>query len=138
MLHLREKIEKTQEETFSQLGFKAGDEKSKRLYALLSSMGCDSPFLPALIERVLTQHPDLTMPDLVAIVLDWNKSENNHEQKPSRPVRKSKKVLHKDWHTLDSDDLRFKFSQTSEQDIYRELKKSAVIFDIDSWLRNVS
>ena len=138
VLHLREKIEKTQEETFRQFGFKAGDEKAKRLYALLSGMGCDSPFLPALIERVLTQYPDLTIPDLVAIVLDWNKSENNHEQKPSRPVRKSKKVLHKDWHTLDSDDLRFKFSQTSEQDIYRELKKSAVIFDIDSWLRNVS
>ena len=76
LLHLKEKIETAQEATSRRQGFYGEDERAQRLYVLLSGMGCESPILTDLIKRVLAQHPQLAMPDLVTMVLDWQKQEN--------------------------------------------------------------
>jgi len=138
LLRLREEVEKNQVEASQKQGFLCGDERAQRLYALLSGMGCETSLLPELIKRVLDQHPELAMPELVAIVLDWQKKENKFEHESRIPMKKTKKLQTKDWHTLDSDDLRFTFSQAGEKGPYQALKQGAVIFDIDVWLRDVS
>lgn len=138
LLQLRQKIETTHKAHSRRQGFTNGNERAQRLYALLSAMGCESPILPELIKRVLDQHPELAMPELVAIVLEWQKQKENPEQVSPISLRKTKKIQPKDWHTLDSDDLRFKFSQSPESGLHQALKQSAVIFDIDVWLSDVS
>ena len=137
LLHLREKIETKQEKISREQGLLSGDERAQRLYALLSGMGCESSLLPKLIKRVLDQHPEFAMPELVAIVLDWQKQESSPEHLSHIPMRRTKKIQPEDWHTLDSDDLRFKFSQANENGLHHVLKQDAIIFDIDLWLQDV-
>jgi hypothetical protein len=43
-----------------------------------------------------------------------------------------------EWHTLHSDDLRFKFSQCGKGNLlYPAFKKAGLTFDVDDWLRRM-
>jgi len=137
LLQLRGKIETFHEaSTNKQISFN-GDKRAQRLYELLCDIGCSSPLLYEWTESVVKQHPDLSMPKLVAIVLDWNKEGQNKEQKQS-PLKKNKSLPEKQWHTLDSCDLRFKFSQKTSPTLYENLKQDSIIFDMDLWLENIA
>jgi len=70
------------------------------------------------------------------IVLEWY-AEPNSAQRPSKA--KVVKIKPTDWHTLDSEDLRFKFSQLDKNaSFYLDLKKSKMIFDVNAWLKIAS
>jgi len=49
-----------------------------------------------------------------------------------------KKIKQKEWHTQESDDIRFKYSQRGSDDFYIRLKQDSLIFDVDSWLKKAS
>ena len=50
------------------------------------------------------------------------------------PVTKVKKT---EWHTLDTEDLRFKYSQAEKGDLYKELTVGKEVYDVQAWLKSV-
>jgi hypothetical protein len=120
----------------SNLGRHQGNEQAERLHNLLVAMDCESDLIAPLVMRVFNEHPQLSVRELMPIVLEWYRAPST----TSIPLKaKVVKIKVPDWHTLDSEDLRFKFSQ-SDQDVsvYQGLKQSNMIFDVDSWLKVAS
>ncbi len=115
----------TQKESF--LG---GNSQARRLYNLLVGMDCDEERITPLVERVLNECSDLSTPQMIATALELYESSN----KPRKP-QKVKSTPQKKWHTLDSEDLRFMFSQNGPDEMYEHLKQNAMIFDMEDWLR---
>ena len=68
------------------------------------------------------------------IILTWYQEGTiTREHTTKKP--QEKRVRKEDWHTLDSDDLRFLHSQAANEDeFYTALKNAGVIFDSASWL----
>ncbi|WP_077339691.1 AAA family ATPase [Pseudocolwellia agarivorans] len=131
VLDLRQKIDE----------LKAGQDKEQpfqnngqamRLYNLLLAMDCDSQILPPLIEQAFKDYPKLTVRELMPIVLDWY-------EKPDKSIasRKQKKIQQKNWHTLDTDDMRFKFSQAKKGELYKTLNYGDELFDLPNWIKKV-
>jgi hypothetical protein len=103
-----------------------------RLYNLLLAMDCSSKILPPLIEQAFKDYPKLTVRELMPIVLEWY-------EKPDNPkvVGKQNEIQQKIWHTLDSDDMRFKFSQAEKGKLYKALNYGDELFDLPSWIKQV-
>ncbi|MHB8181986.1 MAG: AAA family ATPase [Acidithiobacillus ferrivorans] len=110
-----------------------GNEQAIRLHNMLVDMGYASDLLEPLICRAFKEHPDLVMKDLMPLILNWYQStdsEDSTSSTPKVPVVKKEK-----WHTLDSHDLRFLFSQASnEEDVYESLGQKGLFFDTESWV----
>ncbi len=114
-------------------GSKTGFEdnpKAQRLYNLLAGMDCERNTITPLVRRVVQEHPELVTKDMVSMVLSWYESNELPREKP-RENRQS--IPRKDWHTLESKDLRFMYSQAND-DMYGYIKRSSVIFDMEDWL----
>jgi hypothetical protein len=107
-----------------------GNPKAQRLYNLLVAMDCEQSTITPLVRRVVQEHPELATKDMVSMVLSWYESNKIPLEKP-RKNRQS--IPRKDWHTLESKDLRFMYSQ-ADADMYGYLKRSSVIFDMEDWL----
>ena len=130
LLELRRLIEERQDEKESE-SFFGGNEKALRLHTMLQAMGCTSELLQPLIVNAFKEHPNLSLPELSRIILEWY-------SKPSEPKKiKAEKVNPRDWHTLSSEDLRFKFSQADKGRLYDDLKYDKELFDVPNWLRHV-
>ncbi len=132
LLELRQEIDTQQDQKKAKPIFE-GNEKALRLYNLLIAMECDSKLLQPLIENVFKTHPDLSVRDMMAIVLDWY--QNPPKEELNTP--KTERVKPADWHTLPSEDLRFKFSQSEHNQFYESLNKKEDILDISEWLKRV-
>ncbi len=123
---------KTQSEPASDSNHYGDNAQAEKLHNLLVGMDCEPDLFAPLIERAIEEHPQLGLRDKMAMIFEWY----------PKPVKKSKVVKKKatyikrdDWHTLESQDLRFQFSQADkEMDIYHILKKSNVILDVGDWL----
>lgn len=128
LLELQKLIEERQETKLCEPAF-GSNEKARKLYVMLQAMGCESDLLQPLIENVFKQFPHLSMVDLSKIVLEWY-------SEPPKPIKpKPEKVKPTDWHTLPSDDLRFKFSQAEKGRLYDNLKPGRELFDVHRWLK---
>jgi len=133
LLELKALIDQQQTKKEAEPSF-SGNDKAMRLYTMLQAMDCDSGLLQPLIEKVFKDHPNLSLPELSRVVLDWYAS----SMKPTKsPRAKTEKIKQKDWHKLPSDDLRFKFSQAEKGKLYQELKYGKELFDIPNWLKRV-
>ena len=134
LLELSAKIDESLVSEREKLGEYGGNEQAERLHNLLVAMDCQSDLLVPLIKRAFKQQPYLTIRELMPVVLDWYKQP---EQKTdTTPEKTGEKVHRKDWHTLESTDLRFKFTQVDEREtLYHQLKQSDMVFNVDSWLK---
>ena len=130
LLELRREIEEKEVKVKSDIDF-SGNEKAMRLYTLLEAMGCESSLLKPLVQNVFKQSPELSMPELTKIVLEWY---SNPPTSKINPVTKVKKT---EWHTLDTEDLRFKYSQAEKGDLYKELTVGKEVYDVQAWLKSV-
>lgn len=136
LLELRNLIEQEQEKKKKEVSF-GNNEKALRLYNMLQAMGCDSDLLPALVEKVFKQHAALELPELTRIVLEWYKTEHEPSSASKGNTKPKIKTLKpKEWHTLASEDLRFKYSQ-KKSEFYHELELGRDIFDMESRLKRV-
>lgn len=131
VLDLRQKIDELKAEQDKEQPFQ-NNGQAMRLYNLLLAMDCDSKILPPLIEQAFKDYPKLTVRELMPIVLDWY-------EKPDKSIasRKQKKIQQKYWHTLDTDDMRFKFSQAKQGELYKTLNYSDELFDLPNWIKKV-
>lgn len=130
LLELQKLIEERQAEKQDESAF-GSNEKVRKLYMMLQAMGCESDLLKPLIENVFKQFPNLSMPELSKIVLEW------YSEPPEPKKTKAETVKPSDWHTLSSDDLRFKFSQAEKDCLYDDLKPGRELFDVLGWLKKV-
>ena len=105
-----------------------GNETALKLYNLLLAMDCESKLLIPAIEGIVKQYPKLTVRELMPQVLECY-------QQPVKAKEKSTLIKPNDWHTLDSSDLRFKFSQAKEGKLYDTLKQGVELFDVPELLR---
>lgn len=131
ILDLRQKIDELKVTKEKEPSFQ-NNEQAMRLYNLLLAMDCRSKILPPLIEQAFKDYPKLTVRELMPIVLEWY-------EKPDKPkvVGKQNKIQQKIWHTLDSDDMRFKFSQAEKGKLYKALNYADELFDLPSWIKQV-
>jgi hypothetical protein len=114
----------------------AGNEQASRLHNLLVGMDCRSDLIEPLIEKAFNLYPELSVRELMPIILEWYGSK---EQEPKKPKNKPTIIKPSEWHTLDSYDLRFKFAQCDKgQSVYQQFKDSGLIFDAVFWLKNAS
>ncbi|BHH83672.1 AAA family ATPase [Desulforhopalus sp. 52FAK] len=108
------------------------DEKEELLFNILKS--CDIEPQPASdsAKRAFELHPGKNTRELVPIALDLCKPPIS---KTPPKTTAAPSIKQKEWHTLESEDLRYKFSQLSEgETMYDQLKKTDMIFDIEQWL----
>ena len=131
LLELRQVIDERQAEKKRNPAF-GSNEKALRLYTMLQGMGSESGLLEPLIENAFQQYPALSLPELSRIILDW------YSNQPKANKLKTEKVKPTSWHTLPSDDLRFKFSQAEKGRFYQELQYGQELFDVSTWLKRVS
>lgn len=147
LLQLQSKLDQKRDE-FDEVSEYQGHELSIRLHRMLVDLGQDSPLLVPTVKKAISELPDATIADLIPIILGWLKEakldlDNNEPKSASKTkvsTRKPKSIKQKDWHTLDSEDLRFQFSQRNESETFYEHLKTntSLIFDVDDWLPKVS
>lgn len=145
LLQLQSKLDQKRDE-FDEVSEYQGHELSIRLHRMLVDLGQDSTLLVPTVKKAVTELPEATMVDLIPIILDWLKADKVDSDDTNTVSRakvskiKPKSIKQKDWHTLDSDDLRFQFSQKDESETFYEHLKTntSLIFDIDDWLPKAS
>jgi hypothetical protein len=106
-----------------------GNSQAQRLYNLLVGMDCDEEIVPSLVEKILDKHPNLSTSQMIAMAL-----ERYEAPRKSSKLQKCKLLPQRKWHTLDSEDLRFMFSQGGPEEMYEQLGKRSLIFDVENWL----
>ena len=132
ILELSTLLESTQEQIRKSVQYN-GNDQAIRLHNMLADMGYDSDLLEPLIQRAFEEHAELQLKDLMPIILDWYKS--SEQLQPVTGKQKTKSVKVKDWHTLDSDDLRFMHSQAANEDEMLEAAhQSGLVFNSAQWL----
>jgi hypothetical protein len=113
-----------------------GNEQAIRLHNMLVDMGYVSDLLQPLITRAFEDHPNMMLKDLMPIILSWYG--NSENSKPDNQPKNTAKTIKKDdWHRLDSDDLRFIFSQASnDEDLQKGLDSERLLFDTATWIKS--
>lgn len=112
-----------------------GNEQAVRLHNMLVDMGYASELLEPLINRAFEDHPGLVMKDLMPLILSWYQSAEI--EKPASSTPKLKAVKKADWHTLDSNDLRFLFSQSANEETFQDsLDRTGLFFDAQDWVNS--
>ena len=127
LLNLHQKINEIPDEP--ELPF-SNNEQAVRLYNLLVQMDCQSELLIPLVEKAFLERPKLTLRDMMPIVLEWyDEGLKLAEQKPK--TLKPTLVQQTNWAGLESDDLRFVYSQLDKkEDIYTTFKDKKLILDL--------
>ncbi len=112
-----------------------GNEQASRLHNMLVDMGFASDLLEPLINRAFEDHPHLRIKDLMPLILTWYQNTDTENPKPAAP--KTQSIKKTDWHTLDSDDLRFLHSQAANDvDIHKSLQQAGLLFDSEQWVNS--
>lgn len=134
LLLLQAKIAEHYDALEESSSFYNGHEQAERLHNLLISMDYRSDLIVPLVKRAFADYPNLNMQKMMPIVMAWL-NETDSLKPPEAPA-KTEKIKPKEWHTLESTDLRFLFSQVpKDSSFYDHLKPTDMIFDIGSWVR---
>lgn len=134
VISMRLRIEQDLDELEAKSQDYGGNEQAERLHNLLIGMDYKSDLIVPMIKNLFAVHPDLTLQQMMPIIMQWMSEPQVSE--PVTPVAKPKKVKANDWHTLDSKDFRFLFSQVSKEvSFHDQLKSTGMIFDIGSWVQ---
>lgn len=132
ILELSTLLESTKDQIRKSVQY-SGNDQAIRVHNILVDMGYDSDLLEPLIQRAFEEHPDLQLKDLMPIILNWYQS--SEQAPPVTEKKKSKTIKVREWHTLDSDDLRFLHSQAANEDeMLDAADKSGLVFNSDQWL----
>jgi len=112
-----------------------GNEQAVRLHNMLADMGYSPELLEPLINKAFADHPDLMLKDLMPLILTWYQTADT--EKPKSSKSKSQTVKKAAWHSLDSNDLRFLFSQAANEGVFLELLgREGLIFETESWVNS--
>lgn len=112
-----------------------GNEQAIRLHNMLVDTGYNSDLLEPLINKAFADHPQMLIRDLMPLILTWYQNAGTEKPKPTTP--KAQSIKKTEWHTLDSDDLRFLHSQAAnDTDIQKSLQQAGLLFDSEQWINS--
>ena len=112
-----------------------GNEQAIRLHNMLVDTGYNSDLLEPLINKAFADHPQMLIRDLMPLILTWYQNAGTEKPKPTTP--KAQSIKKTEWHTLDSDDLRFLHSQAANDvDIHKSLQQAGLLFDSEQWINS--
>ena len=138
LLELQKQVATTVQQTPEEFAYQQlRTDEERRVYMALKDE-FDSMFLAPVIRQLFDLHPDLTWISLLPLVheqlISSEQLKSKKEVKPSKGKRASA-IKQAQWHTLDSEDLRFVHSQSdSDNEVYTAMSKSGLILDIQSLL----
>lgn len=132
LLALNQQITESRDSESSTTERFGGNEQALRLFHLLEAMDCKSELVGPLVEKAFEDYPDLTMQELMPIVLNWYNQPP--EDKKTAPKPKSKVIKPKQWLELDKEDLRYQYALNEGEDTYKSMKANNLIFDMKRWI----
>lgn len=106
----------------------SGNAQAQRLRNLLVAMDCTPDRVTPLVERAFREHPELTVKDLVPVILEWYKQAD-----PAAPRTARKTIARKEWGGLPADDLRHMLAHAGKSGVYARLKQDGIVFDMEAW-----
>ncbi|MBY8177686.1 AAA family ATPase [Vibrio fluvialis] len=111
------------------------NQQAMRLYQMLTQMDCQSELLIPLVEKVFQEKPDLTLREMMPLVLAWYDERPKPVATPPK-ANKVNPVKAKDWHTLESQDLRYLYAQKDQATMYQTVREHGLVLDLqhpDKW-----
>lgn len=138
ILELRQRVAESAQQTPEEFAYQQlRTDEERRVYMALKDE-FDSTLLAPVIRQLFDQNPELTWIGLLPMVNDQlTKSEQLLPKKEAKPNKgeRSSSIKRAQWHTLDSDDLRFVYSQSdSDTEMYSAMSKSGLVLNIQSLL----
>ena len=147
ILILQEKVTQKFEEVDDEAIYQ-GHEPSIRLHRLLKDVGYNSALLPSVVTQIFKDFPGIELAKALPIAMQLLNEDkeillNNSDilakksKSKSSKSNKAKSIPIKNWHTLDTADLRFQYSQKADdKSFYTHLKHSTLlIFDFEAFLK---
>ena len=136
--HVAESVQQTPEEfAYQQLR----SEEEQRVYIALKD-DFDTSLLAPAIRKIFDQNPNLTWISLLPLIhAHLTSPEQALPKKEAKPSKgnKASSIKHTQWHTLDSNDLRFIHSQADvDSDMHSTMLKLGLVLNIQSLLEEVS
>lgn len=105
------------------------EDKAKTLLSLLTQMDIESDIAIPLVDNVLKNCPDMPIPALINKVTNFAV---NSEVQSSSHGKKSKNIRRNQWHTLSTEDLRYKYATKNDLSVYSKFKDSKLVLDMSS------
>ena len=147
ILHFQEKMNQKIEEIDDEAIYQ-GHVPSLHLHRLLQSAGFDSKLLPKVVFQIFEDNPDLDNQRAMMLAMNVlmsdsplekqhdNSSSKSQTTEKSKSSNKTKTIRQKDWQTLPSNDLRFLFSEKSDNENFYDYLKAHtnIIFDFNKFL----
>ena len=138
ILELRQRVAESAQQTPEEFAYQQlRTDEERRVYMALKDE-FDSTLLAPVIRQLFDQNPELTWIGLLPMVNDQlTKSEQLQPKKEAKPNTgaRASSIKRAQWHTLDSDDLRFVYSQSdSDTEMYSAMSKSGLVLNIQSLL----
>lgn len=138
LLELQQRVAAFAQQTPEELAYQQlRTEEERRVYMALKD-DFDSAHLAPVIRTLFDQNPDLTWIKLLPLVHEQltnpEQTMPKNEAKPNKGTRASS-IKQAQWQTLDSEDLRFVYSQSdSDTEMYSAMSKAGLVLDIQSLL----
>ena len=114
--------------------FFGGNNEALKLFNLMLQLeeNYDQEILIALIKRIFKEQSDLSFSEMLPVLINW------YAEQPSKATtkkRSSKSIKRKDWHDLESDDLRYLFDycQSEKTDFHESLEQHGLLFNLEDW-----
>lgn len=138
IMELRQRVAESAQQTPEEFAYQQlRTDEERRVYMALKDE-FDSTLLAPVIRQLFNQNPELTWIGLLPMVNDQlTKSEQLQPKKEAKPNKgaRASSIKRAQWHTLDSDDLRFVYSQSdSDTEMYSAMSKSGLVLNIQSLL----
>lgn len=137
LLKLQQEIIDNAFETPEEVEFqKLRNKEEEKVYTALKDEFKSSLLVPV-IKRIFDQNPTLTWIDILPIV-NSNLKEPIESKKESNTETRKESIKLSEWHSLESDDFRYLFSQKKETiSLYDDILDNGLIFDMNSWIEKV-
>tara|TARA_R110001583_G_scaffold43838_4_gene139267 strand:- start:15518 stop:17176 length:1659 start_codon:yes stop_codon:yes gene_type:complete len=138
LLELRQRVAESAQQTPEEFAYQQlRTDEERRVYMALKDE-FDSTLLAPVIRQLFDQNPELTWIGLLPMVHEQltkpEQLQPNKEAKPNKGARSSS-IKRAQWHTLDSDDLRYVYSQSDAgNEMYSAMKKSGLVLNIQALL----
>lgn len=100
-------------------------DKSKKLLALLLQMDIPEDIAIPLVDRIVLQHPELSVAALVHKVTEYTADVTKEPTKINRIKRTQ-------WQELPTNDLRYLYASSDKNNVYQLFKEQGLIYDLKS------
>jgi len=109
-----------------------GNQEALRVYNLMRQLDdYDPELLIPLVKRIFKESPSLKAVSMLPLLAEWySQQQREANEKTPRTV----KVHSKDWRSLQSNDLRYLYSESDGSQLHQVLEQRGIMFDLEGWV----